>query len=423
MPANVSASNQLCEEGRMKRLVPISVFVLAALLLSITPLAASAQAGPTTIYVVQPGDTAYSIATRHCMTVQELSNLNGAVITNPNMLYPGMQLRVVNRCGSSSGGGWNGGGGWNCSVFDRGPRVHAMGSVFGNTYFVALGDTAFSIGQRFGISTEALARANNINPWYIWAGERLIIPGLGSCQQPCPGPSCQLPCWGIPCQQPCYPNSGYCTPMPTSFPPITVIPITPTPTGTPVVPRIQITSPAPNTTLPPTFIVTGTGAGLFEGTVVVRAVTNVGQILAEVPTTLQGANVGAGGPGTFSVQVTVNVSQPTAGFVVAFAPQTPTAPAVSVPVVFSPGGGGGVTYHDYQGAQCRVAVIVGQPFYDNVGGNQIGTFANPGNYTATRGAKQNNQFWFYIGPLPTTPASVWVPSTSIANGTPACFGW
>ncbi len=371
----------------MKRLVPISVFVLAALLLGITPLAASAQTTSVSIYVVQPGDTAYSIATRNCMSVQELTNLNGAVISNPNQLYPGMQLRVVNRCGGGSGcTGYNCGGctapncgGCSTGGCDQGPSLHAHGWINGSIYTVVLGDTSWSIAQRFSITVNALCQANGINPWFIWAGQRLVIPSCGgwnTCQPiapPVPPPACVPPCAGCVCP-PVYP---------------TVVPITPVPTApTPVQSRIQITSPTPNTTLPPTFTVTGTGQGLFEGSLVVRAVTNLGVVLAEVPTTLQGANVGAGGPGTFSVPLTVNVPQATPGFIVAYAPQTPNAQAVSVAVTFTPSGGGGtVTYHDYQGQQCRVAILVGQPFFNQVGGTQLGTFANPGTFVATRARK------------------------------------
>ncbi len=414
----------------MKRLVPISVVLLTVLLLSVTPLAASAQAGQITIYVVQPGDTAYSIATRYCMSVQELTNLNGAVISNPNMLYPGMQLRVVNQCGGGGGctgpncggcTGWNCGGctGPNCGGCpsggcDRGPTLHARGWLNGNIYTVALGDTSWSIAQRFGITVNTLCQANGINPWFIWAGQRLVIPSCGGWNNCQPLPPIQ-PC------QPSYPGNN-CPPVVVP----TVIPITPIPTvPTPVQSRIQITLPAPNATLPPTFTVTGSGQGLFEGSLVVRAVTNLGVVLAEVPTTLQGTNVGAGGPGTFSVQLTVSVPQPTAGFVVAYAPQTPNAQAVSVPVTFSPGGGSGtVVYKDYQGQQCRVAILVGQPFYAQVGGTQLGTFANPGTFVATRGAKdgsQNNMLWFFIGPVPGANPNVWVPLSSVGSLTPACW--
>jgi len=160
---------------------------------------------------------------------------------------------------------------------------------------------------------------------------------------------------------------------------------------------------------------------LFEGSLVVRASTNAGVVLAEQPVTLQGTNVGAGGSGTFSTQLTVNVAQPTAGFITAYAPQTPSAQAVSVPVTFSPGGSGGIVYYEYQGQQCRVAVLVGQPYYSAVGGTQLGTFANPGTYTATRGAKSNSQMWFYISPVPGSTPSVWVPLTSVGSLTPACW--
>jgi hypothetical protein len=122
------------------------------------------------------------------------------------------------------------------------------------------------------------------------------------------------------------------------------------------------------------------------------------------------------------VQLTVNVAAATPGFIVAFAPQTPNAPAVSVPVTFSPGAGGTIIYKDYQGTQCRVAVLVGQPYFAQIGAAPLGTFANPGTYVASRAAKEpNNQLWFFIGPVPGTTSSVWTPITSVNSLTPACW--
>jgi LysM domain/NlpC/P60 family len=54
-----------------------------------TPAAAPAQRGE---YVVQPGDTLSSIATRFGMTVDRLVALNG--ITNPNRVQVGRKLRL-----------------------------------------------------------------------------------------------------------------------------------------------------------------------------------------------------------------------------------------------------------------------------------------------------------------------------------------
>jgi Tol biopolymer transport system component/LysM repeat protein len=46
-------------------------------------------------------------------------------------------------------------------------------------YTVRPGDTLMSIARRFGVSQEAIMRANNIsNPNFIYVGQRLIIPGV-----------------------------------------------------------------------------------------------------------------------------------------------------------------------------------------------------------------------------------------------------
>jgi LysM repeat protein len=52
---------------------------------------------------------------------------------------------------------------------------------------VQSGDTLYSIARRFGLSTQALAAANNIaDPSHIWVGQRLIIPSGGA---PAPVPT------------------------------------------------------------------------------------------------------------------------------------------------------------------------------------------------------------------------------------------
>ncbi|MCX6047733.1 MAG: LysM domain-containing protein [Chloroflexi bacterium] len=56
------------------------------------PLATSALQVSTGLYVVQRGDTLYSIARRFATTVQTLMDLNG--ISNANRIYVGQQLRV-----------------------------------------------------------------------------------------------------------------------------------------------------------------------------------------------------------------------------------------------------------------------------------------------------------------------------------------
>ncbi len=233
-------------------LVLVAGLVLATLGFTIAPRAAQAQAG--SVYAVQTGDTASSIAARYCMSMQELAGLNGWDQTKINQIYPNMQVQVVNHCGGNGGGNWNPGGdanwypnpnpNWTCGgggFYDGGPRPHATGYLYGSTYIVAFGDTSFSIAQRFGISVNALAAANRIDPWRIYGGQRLYIPaGGGRCQpqpacnqynnwcqpQPCYNNWCQpQPCSGYWCQQPCY---GYGCPY-YGQAPVYSIPVTPTP--------------------------------------------------------------------------------------------------------------------------------------------------------------------------------------------------
>jgi hypothetical protein len=83
---------------------------------------------------------------------------------------------------------------------------------------------------------------------------------------------------------------------------------------------IKIAEPAQGSTLDVSqlVLVSGTGAGLPEGNVVVVAVDQNGDVLAEQPTTLQGPDVGTGGEGTWSVELAVEAAGQTPGYVAAF---------------------------------------------------------------------------------------------------------
>jgi hypothetical protein len=237
------------------------------------------------------------------------------------------------------------------------------------------GDTSFSISRRFGLTVGQLSAANGLtDPSRIYAGQTLTIPGLGSCP-----------------------------PQPSK-------------------PFITISGPVSGAQLPATFSVSGTGGGLFEGSLVVRAQTNAGQVLAEVPVTLQGANVGAGGTGTYSVQLTVHVSANTAGKIAAFATSPKDGSVVasaSVPVTFMTGAS--PTYKDYAPGQCKIRGKPGAPFYVFPGGPQIGYFGTGGTFDAIRGAKVSGVTWYLISidPGSGTP-SVWVPSDSTTAASAGC---
>ncbi len=139
------------------------LFIACVLLLVVVP----ARAQRYVSHTVQSGETLFKIASRYCMTWQEVYNINRGIIgENPDEIESGMILNVQDRCPPG--------------IYDRGPRNGATGSIVGNVYTVASGDTLFSISQRFGMRVEAIAEANYLqDAGKISNGQRLLIPGLG----------------------------------------------------------------------------------------------------------------------------------------------------------------------------------------------------------------------------------------------------
>lgn len=95
-------------------------------------------------YYVQPGDSLYKIAARYGTSVAALQQNNGLKST---VLYPGQALNVSS--GGSSGSGW--------------------------VYTVKSGDTLYLLAKRYGTTVDSLKRANNLSGNYLWVGQRLTI--------------------------------------------------------------------------------------------------------------------------------------------------------------------------------------------------------------------------------------------------------
>ncbi len=130
-----------------RNLVIACIGMVLVLSLWVQPAHAQAQ-----VHVVQRGETLSSIAARYGTTTQAIVQANG--LANPNYIYVGQRLTIP------SGGG---GGG---------------GAAPGGTYTVRLGDNLSSIAARHGTTVNAIVQANNLrNPNYIYAGQRLVIPG------------------------------------------------------------------------------------------------------------------------------------------------------------------------------------------------------------------------------------------------------
>ncbi len=129
--------------------------------------AAGASSAPklrTAFYRVRPGDTLSGIAARYGLSVQELARLNG--IPPAGELRIGERLRVSEARSQASL-----------------PAAGASSAPKPSTafYWVQPGDTLSGIAARYGLSVQALARLNGIQPnGELRIGEQLRVPGTGS---------------------------------------------------------------------------------------------------------------------------------------------------------------------------------------------------------------------------------------------------
>jgi LysM repeat protein len=103
----------------------------------------------TNVYVVQPGDTLYSIAARFGISWQTLASVNQ--ILNPALLQVGQRL-----------------------VIPAGTQAPAPGA---KTHVVKEGETLYRIALMYGTTVQAIALANNLpNTNIIYPGQQLTIP-------------------------------------------------------------------------------------------------------------------------------------------------------------------------------------------------------------------------------------------------------
>jgi LysM repeat protein len=118
-----------------------------------TPVPATPQPQPcSVIYIVQRGDTLYSLARRYGTTVQAIAQWNN--ILNPSRIFAGQRL-VIYRCAPVPP-----------------PPPPAC-----RTHIVQRGETLYSLACRYGTTVWRLAMLNNLaNPNIIYAGQRLVLP-------------------------------------------------------------------------------------------------------------------------------------------------------------------------------------------------------------------------------------------------------
>ena len=108
-------------------------------------------------YAVRWGDTLFSIAEKFGTTVDAIKDANGLtsdfIIVGQELIIPGAGM--PSEPGRPSPGN---------------PQVH----------IVQPGENLFRIALRYGTTVDAIAEANHIvNPWFIYVGQELRIPGGG----------------------------------------------------------------------------------------------------------------------------------------------------------------------------------------------------------------------------------------------------
>lgn len=110
----------------------------------------SGSSAPSSEYVVQPGDTLYSIARRFGTSVDAIRLANG--IVNPWYISVGQKLTIPQATVPAS-------------------------SASGTSYVVEPGDTLYSIAARFQKNAWDIIVANNLtDPHWISVGQVLVIP-------------------------------------------------------------------------------------------------------------------------------------------------------------------------------------------------------------------------------------------------------
>ena len=114
----------------------------------------NSSSSSSTIYIVKRGDTLSHIALKYNTTVNYLVTING--IKNPNLIFPGQRI-VINQNFESEGTGQN-----------------SCGKI---SYKIKYGDTLSSLAIKYHTSVQNIVKLNNIaNPNLIYAGSIIQIP-------------------------------------------------------------------------------------------------------------------------------------------------------------------------------------------------------------------------------------------------------
>ena len=130
-----------------------------------TTTAAVSTSGSQT-YTVASGDSVWSIANKHGISMDQLRSLNN--IKN-DFVYPGQTLNVNGSTQSTSTTS-------TVSIVNR----NTSATTSGNTYTVVSGDSVWSIANKHGISMDQFRSLNNIKNDFVYPGQKVVVSGGSS---------------------------------------------------------------------------------------------------------------------------------------------------------------------------------------------------------------------------------------------------
>ncbi len=112
----------------------------------------------TNMYIVQKGDTLYSVSLKYNTTVDAIKNANNLT---SNTLSVGQTL-IIPADSESTG------------------QDTTLSQTLGGTYVVQKGDSLWSIANRYGLTVNELIAANDLTNSTLSIGQVLIIPDQGN---------------------------------------------------------------------------------------------------------------------------------------------------------------------------------------------------------------------------------------------------
>jgi LysM repeat protein len=143
----------------------------SAAAVAVTPSKPVAEVMSTSTYTVARGDSLWSIAKKHNLTVTELAKLNN--LSTGVALKPGQKLFIPAKPAATAAPADE--APRNLGTLTQQPKPAANGESF--THTVAPGESLGVIARRYHVTVGALATANNLKGPTIRAGQQLIIPG------------------------------------------------------------------------------------------------------------------------------------------------------------------------------------------------------------------------------------------------------